>query len=54
MVRRMVGVLVEVGKGQLDPDDVVGLLSGNAREGVACAGHAYRAGIRPVSRAGVL
>ena len=30
MVRRMVGVLVEVGKGQLDPDDVTGLLSGNA------------------------
>ena len=27
MVRRMVGVLVEVGKGQLDPDDVTGLLS---------------------------
>jgi tRNA pseudouridine38-40 synthase len=31
MVRRMVGVLVEVGKGQLDPDDVTGLLSGNAQ-----------------------
>ncbi len=31
MVRRMVGVLVEVGKGQLDPDDVAGLLSGNPK-----------------------
>jgi tRNA pseudouridine38-40 synthase len=29
MVRRMVGVLVEVGKGQLDPEDVTGLLAGN-------------------------
>ena len=29
MVRRMVGVLVEVGKGQLDPSDVAGFLSGN-------------------------
>ena len=34
MVRRMVGVLVEVGKGQLDPDDVVSLLAGNPREGL--------------------
>ena len=33
MVRRMVGVLVEVGKGQLDPDDVVSLLSGNPGKG---------------------
>lgn len=31
MVRRMVGVLVEVGKGQLAPDDVAGLLSGNPK-----------------------
>ena len=34
MVRRMVGVLVEVGKGQLDPDDVVSLLTGDARKGL--------------------
>ena len=57
MVRRMVGVLVEVGKGQLDPDDVAGLLGRwqRSRTGrVADAGAAYRAGIRPVSRAGVL
>jgi len=34
MVRRMVGVLVEVGKGQLDPDDVASLLSGNPLTGL--------------------
>ena len=34
MVRRMVGVLVEVGKGQLDPDDVVSLLAGSAKKGL--------------------
>ena len=34
MVRRMVGVLVEVGKGQLDPDDVVSLLSGSPGKGL--------------------
>ena len=34
MVRRMVGVLVEVGKGQLDPDDVMSLLAGNPRKGL--------------------
>ena len=34
MVRRMVGVLVEVGKGQLDPDAVVSLLSGNPGKGL--------------------
>ncbi|HEX8027414.1 MAG TPA: tRNA pseudouridine(38-40) synthase TruA [Vicinamibacterales bacterium] len=34
MVRRMVGVLVEVGKGQLDPDDVVALLAGGPRKGL--------------------
>ena len=34
MVRRMIGVLVEVGKGQLDPADVVSLLAGNPREGL--------------------
>jgi tRNA pseudouridine38-40 synthase len=34
MVRRMVGVLVEVGKGSLDPDDVAGLLSGNPKKGL--------------------
>lgn len=32
MVRRMVGVLVETGKGGLDPDDVAGLLSGNPKK----------------------
>ena len=34
MVRRMVGVLVEVGKGQLDPDSVTGLLGGNPKKGL--------------------
>ena len=34
MVRRMVGVLVEVGKGQLDPDDVVAMLAGNPGDGL--------------------
>ncbi len=34
MVRRMVGVLVEVGKGTLDPDDVAGLLSDNPKKGL--------------------
>jgi tRNA pseudouridine38-40 synthase len=34
MVRRMVGVLVEVGKGQLDPNDVVSLLSGSPGRGL--------------------
>jgi tRNA pseudouridine38-40 synthase len=34
MVRRMVGVLVEVGKGQLDPGDVVALLTGSPRQGL--------------------
>jgi tRNA pseudouridine38-40 synthase len=34
MVRRMAGVLVEVGKKQLDPDDVTGLLSGNPKKGL--------------------
>jgi tRNA pseudouridine38-40 synthase len=34
MVRRMVGVLVEVGKGSLDPVDVAGLLSGSPRKGL--------------------
>jgi tRNA pseudouridine38-40 synthase len=34
MVRRMVGVLVEVGKGQLEPDDIVSLLSGNPGKGL--------------------
>lgn len=34
MVRRMVGVLVEVGKGAIDPDEVTGLLSGNATKGL--------------------
>ena len=34
MVRRMVGVLVEVGKGQLDPDSVTGLLAGNPKKGL--------------------
>ena len=33
MVRRMVGVLVEVGKGQLDPVDVAALLAGNPKKG---------------------
>ena len=33
MVRRMVGVLVEVGKGQLDPDDVAGLLVRQPQKG---------------------
>ena len=32
MVRRMVGVLVEVGKGQLDPGDVADLLSGRGKK----------------------
>ena len=45
MVRRMVGVLVEIGKGQLDPGSSVW---------TGRCGAAYRAGIRPVSRAGVL
>jgi tRNA pseudouridine38-40 synthase len=34
MVRRMVGVLAEVGKGEIDPDDVVSLLAGNPRKGL--------------------
>ena len=34
MVRRMVGVLVEVGKGQLDPGDIVSLLSGSPGRGL--------------------
>ena len=34
MVRRMVGVLVEVGKGQLDPGDVADLLSGSGKKGL--------------------
>jgi tRNA pseudouridine38-40 synthase len=34
MVRRMVGVLVEVGKGQIAPEDVGALLSGNPRKGL--------------------
>jgi tRNA pseudouridine38-40 synthase len=34
MVRRMVGVLAEVGKGQIEPDDIIGLLSGRPRTGL--------------------
>lgn len=34
MVRRMVGVLAEVGKGRLEPADVVGLLTGAPRKGL--------------------
>ena len=32
MVRRLVGVLVEVGRGGLEPSQVIGLLSGGSRE----------------------
>jgi tRNA pseudouridine38-40 synthase len=34
MVRRMAGVLVEIGRGQLDPGDVAALLSGNPGTGL--------------------
>ena len=34
MVRRMIGVLVEVGKGEIDPDAVNGLLTGNPKKGL--------------------
>ena len=34
MVRRMVGVLAEVGKGQIEPDDINGLLAGRPRKGL--------------------
>ncbi len=66
MVRRMVGVLAEVGKGEIEPDDVGRLLGGRdfhlraSRFGgqespaPAYAGGTYRAGIRSVSRASVL
>ncbi len=34
MVRRMVGVLVEVGKGHLDPGDVAALMTGTGQDGL--------------------
>ena len=34
MVRRMVGVLAEVGKAAIDPDDVAALLQGNPKKGL--------------------
>ena len=66
MVRRMVGVLAEVGKGEIEPDDVGRLLAGGTSDlrpsrfggqespAATYASGTYRAGIRSVSRASVL
>ena len=54
MVRRMVGVLVEIGKGRARPDDVAGCWRQPGQESRVDAGATYRAGIRSVSRASVL
>ena len=50
MVRRMVGVLVEVGRGALPPDAI----RDDARRGIDGAGAADGAAVGTVSRAGVL
>ena len=50
MVRRIVGVLVEVGRGGIEP----GAVPRAPRQRLAPAGATDRAGVRPVSRARVL
>ena len=50
MVRRIVGVLVEVGRGALPASQIDEFL----RAALGCAGEAHRAGVRALPRARVL